>query len=521
MRREQKTGQQAVSGRFVLWTMLWTVAVSMLWILPAVVWGQETATKIPETPEAIQAGKVLYEQKCAQCHGIEGKGDGPAAERVFPRPRDFTSGLYKIRTTYGNLPTDEDLFRTITRGMPGSSMPAWSELTPTQRWQLVYYIKTFYPGFQDENQTAVLKFENPVEATAESIETGRQLYMEDFECVKCHGNAGRGDGPSALELVDDWGNPIYPANLTQNWNFRGGGTREDIYRTFVLGLKGTPMPTFGSPDDDAELKTMYWHLANYVRSLSPEKPPEVSSLFRAVAVEGSLPDDPKDPQWDQVPSFYVPIVGQVIVKERLFTPSVTAIFAKALYNSESLAIRLQWDDRTQSKPDGENVYTDAVAVQFPVRVEAGAEKPYFLMGDDKRPVNLWYWQSEPEKVTEYNATGIQNGAIRWIEQPAEGQTVEAKAVYEDGQYQLILKRSLATGDTEQDIVFIPGQFIPITFFAWDGSHGETGSKMGVSTWYNLILEPAPSNEPYVYTTIAVLVMVGIQIIAIHQAKRKS
>ena len=69
------------------------------------------------------AGKALYDRKCAGCHGVKGDGNGPAAELLTPRPRDFTSGVYKIRSTVNRVPTDQDIFRTITDGMPGTSMP--------------------------------------------------------------------------------------------------------------------------------------------------------------------------------------------------------------------------------------------------------------------------------------------------------------------------------------------------------------------------------------------------------------
>ena len=100
-------------------------------------------------PEASERGKEVYENSCAHCHGIEGKGDGSAAENLLPKPRDFTRGLYKIRSTEaGQLPTDQDLFDIITEGMPGSSMPEWeTALSANDRWEVVAYIKTFYDGF--------------------------------------------------------------------------------------------------------------------------------------------------------------------------------------------------------------------------------------------------------------------------------------------------------------------------------------------------------------------------------------
>ncbi|MBM3558036.1 MAG: cytochrome c, partial [Alphaproteobacteria bacterium] len=99
-------------------------------------------TPVAAVPEQ---GQQLYRRHCEQCHGAEGKGDGPAADLVYPRPRDFTLALFKVRTTLsGQVPTDHDLFRVISEGMPGTSMPAWKKvLSETERWQLVHHVKTF------------------------------------------------------------------------------------------------------------------------------------------------------------------------------------------------------------------------------------------------------------------------------------------------------------------------------------------------------------------------------------------
>src|SRR5687767_7295994 len=99
-----------------LWAVgLWSVGMSLMVATDALAQEQRGTS----SPQDLDAGKQVYTRKCAQCHGDDGKGTGPAAERVFPRPRDFTSGVYKIRTTpSGTIPTDDDLFRSVTNGLP-------------------------------------------------------------------------------------------------------------------------------------------------------------------------------------------------------------------------------------------------------------------------------------------------------------------------------------------------------------------------------------------------------------------
>ena len=171
------------------------------------------------------AGKVLYEKYCSQCHGEKGDGAGPAAVHLNPRPRNFTTGKYKIRTTpNGTLPTTADLVHIIKTGMPYSSMPSWPEFTDDQVKHLAYYVKSFSPDFANaEFNAASLDLPKAPKYTKESAEAGRKVY-EETGCIKCHGDLGRGDGPSARTLVDDLGFPIRPADFTQRWTFRGGPT---------------------------------------------------------------------------------------------------------------------------------------------------------------------------------------------------------------------------------------------------------------------------------------------------------
>src|SRR5919109_962679 len=300
-------------------------------------------------------GKVVYQKWCAGCHGDGGAGDGPAAARMLPRPRNFTGAVYKIRTTSsGQLPTDADLMRAIDDGLPGSAMPAWKgRLSDAERRNVAAYIKTFSSFFADTSQhVAALKFSSePSGGTgAAALKTGRQFY-DSIGCRKCHGDQGRGDGPSAPTLKDDAGHPMFAADLHENWRFNGGGTVEDIYHRLRTGLDGTPMPSFSDLLDQKFLTDeQLWRVAQYVRSLSPEKPPEVSDVIRAHLATSALPSGPADTAWAEAEAFWFPLVGQVIHKSRWFAPAISGVWVKAVHTADSIALRVAWDDRSQS-PD--------------------------------------------------------------------------------------------------------------------------------------------------------------------------
>ena len=97
-----------------------------------------------------ESGKNLYLKYCSQCHGEKGDGEGYATPHLLPRPRDFTTGKFKVRTTpSGALPTHQDLVNIIRRGMPYTSMPAWPDLSDQEVSDLAYFITTFSPDFSN------------------------------------------------------------------------------------------------------------------------------------------------------------------------------------------------------------------------------------------------------------------------------------------------------------------------------------------------------------------------------------
>jgi cytochrome c oxidase cbb3-type subunit I/II len=218
---------------------------------------------IPQSADLVARGKEEYAEHCIGCHGAKGDGNGLAATFLFPRPRDFTIGAFKFRSTpSGSLPTDGDLFRTVTRGVRWTAMPTWHELPDKERLAVVTYIKTFSPRWKEEKPEPPVVLPAPPPATPELLARGKELYVK-AKCWECHGDTGRGDGPSADQLKDDLKFPIRPADFTKG-QFKGGSHVADIYRTMTLGLDGTPMPSFADSMNDAER----WAISYFVLSFS-------------------------------------------------------------------------------------------------------------------------------------------------------------------------------------------------------------------------------------------------------------
>ena len=227
----------------------------------------------------IAMGKMIYQMTCIFCHGSQGRGDGPAASYIgpysSPRPRDFYRGVFKFRSTKsGNLPTGFDLIRTVRDGIPGY-MPSFRYLGREKLRQVVLYITQFYKRKTDRKMKKKgipyeeISIDHSVSFTKESIAKGEKVYVK-LECNRCHGMEGKGDGPSAKELKDDKGLPIIPADLTKPSSFKNGNNHEDIYRTIITGLGGTPMPSFAYYFKGEGVKKA-WDLVHYVLSLSPDE----------------------------------------------------------------------------------------------------------------------------------------------------------------------------------------------------------------------------------------------------------
>ena len=280
----QSIGPRSVPGSCTA-MLVRGLLIAVVSTLPLSVFADEEELSLEETVEELKLkvdrltgtdeldrGRKIYLRACAPCHGIRGDGKGPSARGFDPAPRNFRRGSYKFRTTVsGALPLDSDLARTIREGVPGTEMPRWKHvLSDFDIDAVVQYIKTFSPMFADPDSLPLpediieVPEERPFERSLASIAAGRKIYI-DQDCVKCHGDGGKGDGNQADELKDDWDDPIKPANLTLP-HFRNGKRDQDIYRVFTSALNGTPMPAFDEISEEER-----WQLVDYVQSLEVKK----------------------------------------------------------------------------------------------------------------------------------------------------------------------------------------------------------------------------------------------------------
>ncbi len=590
-----------------------------------------------------ELGKEVYDKWCGHCHGDTGDGNGVAASRLKPRPRDFTSGKYKIRmTTTGNIPLDSDLTNAIRKGLYGTSMPAFPEtyLSDAEVAAVVDYIKAFSPWFGDperQNPEAITIPEPPAYSEEEARTTGRQVY-EETGCARCHGEEGRGDGPSAPTLVDDWGNHIRVADLTKPWTFRGGGTRKDIFRSMSTGFYGTPMPGFhnnlGATPEESQQKM--WAIVDYMLSLAGGPMAEGENPY--VNLLSSVPyDDDIDLEagaelFAEAPAATFPIFGQIVEPGRNFYPSAVEVTVQAIHNDRDIAFRLTWNDmraetggtnapdleapawdeylaetgQTPSEEgegdfwgdeaaeggedegdfwgdeaaddgatedggedegdfwgdeaaddgatedggedegdfwgdeaaddgatedggeddfwgEGEDTeaaplsgtpdteFSDAIALQFPLANPEGVRQPYFMFGDAQNPVDLWFVDlARPSQGTRYEGRG--SSAISLAE---GGEEIETSASYDNGEWSVIFKRKRKSGGFS----FEENAFLPVAFSVWDGFNRERGNRRGLSSWYQVYVEPIERPSPLGPMARAGIAVLGLELLFIAMVRR--
>jgi cytochrome c oxidase cbb3-type subunit 2 len=475
-----------------------------------------------------QEVEKLYQRHCTACHGEKGDGDGPAAYLLSPKPRDFTSGVYKFRSTpSGSPPTDQDLLRTLKHGINGTSMPAWDRLSEKELTDVIKYVKSFSDIFEDEDaMEPPIKIVSPPQLTQKSVQAGKKVY-EEMECSKCHGPRGKGDGPSSAKLTDDWDRPIRPYDFTRGPSLmKGGASPQDIYRTFMAGLDGTPMPSF--IDELTEKKR--WQLVHYIQSLSPSgtgsAAPKGTPTLHAVKVATDPSLDSNAPVWKQSPA-------TVVSLRPLWARAnwVDSVKVQVVVGPKMAAFRFEWrdigkDDEVIRQQD----FRDGIAIQYIPKVKPGdyVGIPFIGMGDDKDAVTIWHWKADWEAdikggfrdvVQKYGvamnqmfkqADGSSNklnlagraaanplssskhkapievlaakGFGTLTSQPAASQTVEGRGVWRNGVWVVVMRQPLDSGSALRQ------KTLPVAIAAWNGAAGDRNGQKSVSQWMELKIE---------------------------------
>jgi cytochrome c oxidase cbb3-type subunit 2 len=284
---------------------------------PAAALAQAAAAPPPvPVPPGVQVveGRSLYMRHCAPCHGALGDGAGPAAPNLLVPPRDFRPGIFRFRTTPSGSPaTDQDLFRTIRRGIPGTPMPTWEGvLSDNDIRSIVKFLRVYMPADRQEDPSIALPIPKPPPETKGSVAQGKQIFRL-MQCWQCHGMTGKGDGSSAPTLKDDKGRPIRPVNFTKGY-LKGGGAPEDVYRTLLTGLDGSPMPSYR--ESLMLAKDSLQDLSAFDKVLNKKDREELAAFVQTLPTGDQLgamnPDDLEKVQagwrWDLV--YYVRSLGR-------------------------------------------------------------------------------------------------------------------------------------------------------------------------------------------------------------------
>jgi len=389
------------------------LAVVLALMAMSIASAQETE-KQPDDASAISRGGKLYAQHCAGCHGTNGNGNGVAAAFLFPKPRNFRFGKFRLVSTENTVPSQADLEAVLVRGMPGSSMPSWKHLKAEERSLLaqeVYrltgegarerYVENLKKeqGLTDEDLKAddvqqeitayVRGRTTPSEsaaipaiaaADAEAIARGKEHFTKQG-CASCHGNEGKGDG--VKKMIDDEGFPTRPRDLTRGI-YKGGHDPASLFLRVARGMPGTPMPSAPSLSE-----TQVVDLIHFLRSLSTEDQRESSVLNRERIIApqvATLPVNSDPTAWRSAPAVHVRLTPLWWRDDA--TPTVQI---QAMHDSRNIVFRLEWEDSTANINVGRvEAFRDAVALEL----VSGPEEPFLGMGASGAPIDLWMWDAD-------------------------------------------------------------------------------------------------------------------------------
>lgn len=552
----------ASSGR--LWILVIGLLIAAVWIgarysskirpasskegePPTLITGDSTPLAEPSkngpevSPALVARGKSTFQAQCATCHGLDGAGKGEAAYLLNPKPRDLTKRSFRLVSNLEGVVQVDDIFHTISRGMPGSGMPSWEILPEQDRWAVSHYVNSL--SRPDKRIPKPIPFGVEPPATPESVLLGRKAY--ETACAACHGADAKGT-PQQPQFDSD-GYPTKPRDLTRGV-FKGGRDGKQIFSRIAAGMPGSPMPSHMTTLDT----TMIWNLVHYVQSLSDPAVDERNvQKFKTLTSRPSTLqnlNDPSSEAWLAVPATSLALMPLWWREERPETIEV-----RTVHDEKDLYVRLSWSDGTHND---EQLISQGFRDGAAVEVASGETPPSFAMGaKGSSDIRIWHWKADRQAdvagrrdvhtahpdmyVTTFpvlekdksasESMGVDFGGLRDATKkeaqksdktfltgigagnpvsqfsgcpvesltshglgtldprPISDQGVDAKGVWDKGNYSVVFRRPLQqSGD--HALTLKAGDKIFIAFAVWDGSAGDRNGQKNVTIWQCLQIE---------------------------------
>lgn len=435
------------------------------------------------------AGKVLYEANCERCHGKTGEGNGPDSLNMTPAPRNFTTKIFKFKTSSykESIPFDEDIYQVISDGLPGSAMPSFKgSISKEERRHVVAYVKQLANISGEAKEKIDYSGWVPPTSDKKALKKVKKLFSS--RCSACHGENGRGN--TTMELEDEWGGFIWPRNLTKHYSFRIGNAPIEIFQRISAGIPGTPMPSFADPEagEDHLKQDELWMMANYVNSLEDRNRvfnQKAGKVVQAWYTE-TLPEDIEDMEpWVFAKPLVFGLSPKTAPGEKALNSLTDVVTVRALHDGTDVAILMEWDDFTMTTEDGDAVVggdwdaqNDAVAVYMPAgTVSEDTSKAFFGLGDEDTPVIVWYLDANGGKKN-FTFKGSEN----FDDSNASESSVIMEAQYNSGRWTALMRRPLKSA-VAGDAKLEEGKSTPMAISVWDGSNNEKGLTHTYTNWY--------------------------------------
>lgn len=493
-----------------------------------------TASASARSDADAERSRRLFAEQCALCHDEDGRAQNPFTRLLNPAPRDFGDGLFQLASGDNGVPMIQDLERVIEHGLPGSGMPAFPDLSASDRRGLAEHVRrlaieaiaTRIEGeMRSRGETidrkealALAEWEMTPEepdpfvsfppANEETLALGRRLYVE--HCGACHGATGGG-----RSVVPTWRDfEFIAARDLRKGILKGGAELPDLARRIRAGMPGRGMPPtlLGPGETEA--------LAVYLKTFLPnDAAPRMHQKREKLAVartSGALPGR-ADEDWSGARE--VRLVLTPLSSRGDAFPNILEAYVAAIHDGGSIAIRVRWKDETRDdRAVASARLPDGVAIQFSTETRP----PVMGMGSFHHPQNLWHWRAfDPDRIASFfdllrargypqssgsetsdasipvppglftPSTSASSSSVEGpgSASPTAGKTeIEVVPTHVEGEWQVIFRRALA-GGAPDEVSFAPGKSLQFCIAVWNGAAGDYGPRKSISIWNTLTLDP--------------------------------